>query len=65
MGVFDARIQFATEFGCGLRAKRLRRVVGWHSPAGAGGLDADCRCRRLRSVLAEYADHDNGLGMTA
>jgi len=22
-------------------------------------------CRRLRSVLAEYADHDNGLGMTA
>jgi putative transposase len=22
-------------------------------------------CRQLRSVLAEYADHDNGLGMTA
>ena len=66
MGVFDARIPFATEFRCGRRGP---------TPTPSGGVGTVRRelgdrmlivaCRRLRSVLAEYADHDNGLGMTA
>ena len=66
MGVFDARIPFATPVPvrpprANAYAERwvgtVRRELGDRMLIVA--------CRQLRSVLAEYADHDNGLGMTA